>query len=231
MTSRREVISGAGILTIASIAGCLDDLGSDDQQEPANQNRQETNQVASNNGGNSDNNEGQTENTETEENNDVGVQNDDSGTRETEVEQVPDRDTREEILELYGDGIVQTNAGTSHLNDALSEQTDENYNQAISSASDAQDSFKEAQDTLSEAIELTYEIKHRDARELCENGEDYAGYLYHAASRQEQSAEAAKDGDYERARDYVEEARDYSEKADQVNPRDSRVMRSALDLD
>jgi len=48
---------------------------------------------------------------------------------------------------------------------------------------------------------------------------------------QERSVEAAKDGSYDRALEYLDDAEEYRKQAGRVNPRDSGVMRTVLDLD
>jgi len=213
---RRSLLTVVASGTVLGTAGCLDDLtDQESEQDPTDGTGSDPDSSTGDQTGDSDGED----------------QDADSDDAQTGGERDDDREKREEIHDLYLDAIGETNTGISHLSDAVDTRSNENYSRAITNASHAQTSFENAQEILSDAIALTYEIDNRQARELCEDGEEFAGYLYDEARMHERAAEAAKDGNYELAIDYTEDAQDYGERASRVNPRDSEVMRTALDLD
>lgn len=199
---RRKYLASAIFAASASLAGCLSEFG-DDEPEPQDD-------VGTASYPESDANDGENESEESEE--------------------LDDRDNREQILDLYNDGVSESNQGISNRERGVNAWNSDDYSTAESRFNSAESRFSNAQDEFSEALDLTYEIGHSEAREICESGSEYAIVMQDAMQASQRMADAGADGDADRANDHLETTRNLESEADRLNVRDTSVLKSVLDL-
>jgi hypothetical protein len=149
---------------------------------------------------------------------------------ETESNEPEDREIRQKILNLYDEGVSESNNGISNRERGVRAWNGENYSTAKSRFSSAEHSFSDAKDEFSDAIDLTYEIGNSEAREICEAGSEYATVLRDAMRVSKRMADAGADGDADRANNHLDSARELEREADRLNVRDPSVLKNVLDL-
>ncbi|MDZ7729912.1 MAG: hypothetical protein U5K37_01205 [Natrialbaceae archaeon] len=143
----------------------------------------------------------------------------------------PDYSTeRREILQKYQSAISSSNSGQRHLIDGINQMNNGNYGNAHESSLKSINSFENATNLLNTAVDLTYEIGNGQAREIANQLLTQSEYGLQAARHQKDAAEAAMSGNRQAAMDILDNAEKDVSSAEAINPRDSSVMESSLNL-
>ncbi|WP_276254794.1 hypothetical protein [Halomontanus rarus] len=209
MTRRRDVLSGSAILSISTIAGCIDSISEDNQGNGDNQN-----------------NAANPSNTRSEDQTPTNTEPEEEST--TEANNVEDK---ENILEKYKTGIRTQNDGTAYLNDAIDDGSNGDHVGTENMAEKARSKYNQAQDYFSDAVDLTYEIENQEAREICEEAEEGAQLYYQAAGFLRRSARRAQDREFDRAQNLWDISEERSNEAERIGVEGSSTLELVLGLD
>ncbi|MBZ6494354.1 hypothetical protein [Natrinema longum] len=223
MNRRREVLSGTVVLSISSIAGCLDSLSKDDPENSNNQNTEPNSPSApSTSSSDNDNSDSDTNS------NNNGETNEDGQAENSGIE---DRQTRQEIADIYDDGIRDLNSGVDDRNSGVSAYNNENFSVALSHYESAEESYRSARDHFTDAIDLTYEIEHSNAREECEKAAEYALLWRDAMQESQLGVEAAQAEEFDRANERADSVRELEREANRINIQTADTIATILNID
>lgn len=137
---------------------------------------------------------------------------------------------KKEILNRYADGVEMSNVGGKRMEEGTRRWNNEDYEEASNQYRQSKRKFGDSVDEFSAAVDLTYEVDNRDAREICKGAEEKVGLYESAADNFQIAAEAMTDGNRDRAERYLEYGREDKRQAERKSVPSGSALKEALDF-
>ncbi|MXR52048.1 hypothetical protein GRX03_10610 [Halovenus sp. WSH3] len=107
----------------------------------------------------------------------------------------------------------------------------ENYGQAESEASTAQQHFSSAASGFAQALDLAYEINNERVQQICSDAEEHASMMEQAMWQAEQAAKYSREGNIESANEAIDQSNSLESEANTINVRDARDVARILGVE
>ena len=211
MPSRREIVSGL-LVTSPMLAGCLGE--SEDPGEEQMELQEE-----------------RIDELEAELDDGDSTSSSPDTVSSTDSQEPENLELRENIVATYNDGVQQQNRGVRTQERGTAAYNNDDYSEAERLYLEAKSDYEAAETTFSDAIDLTYELGDRSAREICETASESATIHRQAVDQAIRSAQAAGQGDFDRAGDRSSQANQLLREAQRLDVRNPEVLQSTLGLD
>ena len=209
MNRRRQFLGTIGTISIFGLAGCMDELLDEDDDQAARdlEHAQNLQNMTSDDG------------------------TTDSGSDDPGSDEPLNIATREDIVESYNDGIGFVNDGHRARNSGVSDWNDQEYSSSITNYESARSNYQDARSKFGDAAILTYDLDDgAEARELCEAAEEAAALYAEAMRLSIRKSEAGEDDRPERANELITEIGEVEREADRLNLRNPDTLASILDI-
>jgi hypothetical protein len=142
----------------------------------------------------------------------------------------PNQQQRQNVVDTYNNGLRATNNATSTLDSAVSSFNNDNLQQSINQAGNAQSTFETGETRFSNAYDTALQLDSDEAQTICETAQRYAGLMAEAALESKRAAEAAQNGNTEKSNEHVNEHQSLVREAEKQTPRATTVLADVLEV-
>lgn len=143
---------------------------------------------------------------------------------------VPNREQREQLLDEYNNGVTENNRAVSQIDRGTGAYNDGNYDSALTRYSSGKETMERAEQYFSDAVETATILNHEQAKEICEDALEMATLYFQSTQYAERSAEAALDGDFDRANELSDKATQLRNEANRVSVQSPQALKRILEL-
>lgn len=140
------------------------------------------------------------------------------------------KEQKQEILAAYNKGVRKANAGTTRLGASIKAYNNRNYDESITKAEEASEKYKKAENKFARATNLSLQIGHQNALDICNEAQLYALKMQLGCQYSQIAAKAAKNGNMERSNTFAQRHREKVNEAKELTVKDPPTLKNVLNL-